>query len=306
MYKKVSESIDSLGIRFQSVAKLYYFDELKIKEIAEVLDIPEGTVKTRLIKIKERLKEQLEYHGITPTKFLSVGFTPFMFEFFQTIAQQNTMPEIDATVMLQQLHKEILAGASIAGIGVSKGVKAIWKKVSLSLGGAAIVTIGFFAFTSSHKLINEVVYPKELTSKNIQVEVLLQEKVNKKDIHIVSKEEEIPFDINKEVVSFVAQKNGDYHIQVKEETKDITIDSMDHMVPTVKEVDMHNDKVKLTLLDDKAGIDYTASYALYNNQRLKIEDNTIYGVFDHDIQVVIYDKVGNYSEYTVKIGEKSL
>lgn len=49
-------------------ATLYYYDDLSIKEIAETLEIPEGTVKSRLAVAREKLyellmKERREVYG---------------------------------------------------------------------------------------------------------------------------------------------------------------------------------------------------------------------------------------------------
>ena len=45
---------------FREVVMLYYFEDLKTKEIARILDIPEGTVKSRLSRARDRLKQRLE------------------------------------------------------------------------------------------------------------------------------------------------------------------------------------------------------------------------------------------------------
>ena len=37
----------------------FYFEEMKIKDIATLLEIPESTVKTRLTKAKKLLKNEL-------------------------------------------------------------------------------------------------------------------------------------------------------------------------------------------------------------------------------------------------------
>ena len=38
---------------------LFYYNDLKISEIAEILEIPEGTVKSRLNNAKAKLYEEL-------------------------------------------------------------------------------------------------------------------------------------------------------------------------------------------------------------------------------------------------------
>ena len=45
--------------RYREVITLYYFEELSIKEICEVLDENENTVKSRLIRGRKILKDML-------------------------------------------------------------------------------------------------------------------------------------------------------------------------------------------------------------------------------------------------------
>lgn len=47
--------VSDLPDDFKSVIILYYFNDLSYKEISEILDIPEGTVKSRLFRGKEIL-----------------------------------------------------------------------------------------------------------------------------------------------------------------------------------------------------------------------------------------------------------
>lgn len=63
--KEVRAAVRSLKEKYRQVILLHYSADLKTKEIAECLGIPENTVKTRLRKAKEILKAGLEekIHG---------------------------------------------------------------------------------------------------------------------------------------------------------------------------------------------------------------------------------------------------
>lgn len=50
----------SLEPVYREVIILYFYERFSIKEISEVLRVPEGTVKSRLARGKKRLKETLE------------------------------------------------------------------------------------------------------------------------------------------------------------------------------------------------------------------------------------------------------
>jgi RNA polymerase sigma-70 factor, ECF subfamily len=52
-------AVMNLPVKYREVIYLFYFEELSIKEIALVIDMNENTVKTRLRRAKELLKEEL-------------------------------------------------------------------------------------------------------------------------------------------------------------------------------------------------------------------------------------------------------
>lgn len=54
------DAIDLLPPSWKTVVILHYFQGMKIKEIAQVMNIPAGSVKAYLFRAKEALKKQLE------------------------------------------------------------------------------------------------------------------------------------------------------------------------------------------------------------------------------------------------------
>ncbi|MFE8696109.1 sigma-70 family RNA polymerase sigma factor [Cytobacillus sp. FJAT-53684] len=58
--EEMKENIYSLPKVYREVIYLYYYDSLKTEEIANVLDIPVNTVKTRLRRAKQRLESMLK------------------------------------------------------------------------------------------------------------------------------------------------------------------------------------------------------------------------------------------------------
>jgi RNA polymerase sigma-70 factor (ECF subfamily) len=53
-------AIMTLPIKYREVIYLFYYEELPIKEIAELTEVGDNTVKTRLRRAKELLKDRLE------------------------------------------------------------------------------------------------------------------------------------------------------------------------------------------------------------------------------------------------------
>lgn len=62
-YEKLYQALDGLGKKQRTTIILYYFNDLSIREIAEVTASLEGTVKTRLFAARRRLRRALEANG---------------------------------------------------------------------------------------------------------------------------------------------------------------------------------------------------------------------------------------------------
>ena len=60
----IKETIECLKEDFKLIVILYYYDNYSIKEISQIVNIPEGTVKSRLSKAREILKQKLEKEEI--------------------------------------------------------------------------------------------------------------------------------------------------------------------------------------------------------------------------------------------------
>jgi RNA polymerase sigma-70 factor, ECF subfamily len=56
----LKEAINSLEEEYRMVVLLYYIQDLPLKEVAVILEQPEGTIKSRLSRARKRLAELLE------------------------------------------------------------------------------------------------------------------------------------------------------------------------------------------------------------------------------------------------------
>jgi RNA polymerase sigma-70 factor (ECF subfamily) len=56
-------TVEMLDGEFRTVTVLFYYEDLSIKEISEVLSLPIGTVKSRLSRARNKLKEMLNIEG---------------------------------------------------------------------------------------------------------------------------------------------------------------------------------------------------------------------------------------------------
>ena len=72
----VRQAVAALPEVFREVVVFRYFEDLSVPEIAQVLDIPEGSVKSRLNRAKERIRLQLSGTVRTDDAFNPNGDTP--------------------------------------------------------------------------------------------------------------------------------------------------------------------------------------------------------------------------------------
>lgn len=59
-WKDIKNAIASLSLQQRVVVVLYYINDLSLQEISEILDVPVGTIKSRLFYGRQALKKYLE------------------------------------------------------------------------------------------------------------------------------------------------------------------------------------------------------------------------------------------------------
>lgn len=57
---QIRGAIKKLSYKYREVIVLFYYEEFSIKEISALLDEPEGTIKNRLHRARQKLKKMLE------------------------------------------------------------------------------------------------------------------------------------------------------------------------------------------------------------------------------------------------------
>jgi RNA polymerase sigma-70 factor (ECF subfamily) len=63
-WKDVHKAVSSLNLQQRVVVVLYYINDLSLQEISEILDVPVGTIKSRLFYGRKALKKYLEADDI--------------------------------------------------------------------------------------------------------------------------------------------------------------------------------------------------------------------------------------------------
>lgn len=79
----------SLSGDIQRTLILFYFDEMSTKEIADALEVPEGTVRSRLNFARNKIKKEvLKYEEESKTKLFVMAALPFLSKLFIKEAEQ--------------------------------------------------------------------------------------------------------------------------------------------------------------------------------------------------------------------------
>ncbi|NYB72740.1 sigma-70 family RNA polymerase sigma factor [Sedimentibacter hydroxybenzoicus DSM 7310] len=55
----VWDAVEKLDEKYRAIIVLFYYDDFSIKHISEILSIPQNTVKTRLLRARQKLKTEL-------------------------------------------------------------------------------------------------------------------------------------------------------------------------------------------------------------------------------------------------------
>ena len=58
-YRRLEE-LDKLSPKYKSVVQLYYYEDLSVEQISQILNISEETVRTRLYRARKELKIEIE------------------------------------------------------------------------------------------------------------------------------------------------------------------------------------------------------------------------------------------------------
>ena len=137
----VRQAISELTDVQQNVLIGYYYNEMKVREIAEAMNIPEGTVMTALHRGRKAMKDKMEaYRRKNGVKLLSAGGSVFtLFAYSEANAQAVSLPLVSEAV--RAMAAQMLSGAA-AGAGGSAVAGALVTKVVVPIAIAAVVAAG--------------------------------------------------------------------------------------------------------------------------------------------------------------------
>ena len=131
---------DTLSFNQYQVVLMFYFNELSIAEIAQALEISEGTVKSRLNSSRAKMKTAIEdYENKSGDKLHGVVVVPFFTTIFKEEAKSLAVPNI--TIKLP--NGQTLATSATKGIatGAKSTVSSIVKATATATVKAKVIAV---------------------------------------------------------------------------------------------------------------------------------------------------------------------
>ena len=156
---------------------LYYYDEMSVKEISEVLSVPQGTILWRLSFARKKIKKEVEkYENDNDTRLFAMGL-PFLTRLFYTEAEQvqiKPMPaSLSAILSASNMNpalgagintaaaSSVKAGAKAASTAVKKGTDSMIKRILIA------IMVGLLVGGAASVILNRTVFKKDTSNNGI-------------------------------------------------------------------------------------------------------------------------------------------
>lgn len=146
--KTILDMVDSLPEEQRTAVILYYYDELSVKEIAEIQGVTEGTVKSRLNYARKAIKASVEsYEKKHNVKLRCAGVLPLLLWLFASDFGASAMSATTAQTVATGVSAATGAKLSLSSL-VKSGTKIVWtlwQKIVAGIAAAAIAIGGTVA-----------------------------------------------------------------------------------------------------------------------------------------------------------------
>lgn len=296
----ILSTLDDMNADWKLTGYLRFFEELSIKEIAEVMDVPSGTVLSRLSRIRLVLKKKLEEQNFTKETCFSALLVPNMIDFCQSSNRMKvTMPLEQNRKTWKEIKKRKSQPKSVNS-GISFINILLVSVVLLPVGVASLKSKDILPNLKGSKQLAEITnvdYLQELTNQPLKIAVETTNN-NYDEIELNGK--------NQTMVT----KNGEYILTLIKDNKvidkkKIIISNVDMDMPIVVEEIVEEDRVILRLEDTDTEIDFSKVAAYENDVKLPIEIDevnkkvTIKKVENMNSILEVPDIVGNVLKVTI-------
>lgn len=305
----VIKAILNLTPSLKSVALLYFYEDLKVEEIAEVLHISANLVSVRINRAKKQMKQFLQEKEVTPSIYRYDGFIPYVIPAIGMWASETALPF--EQIQLAYTSLELATGASLLSASslsdsVSIATKAVATKGVILASSVLVGVVGVTYFTQTSDQVDavsvritEVIYNEEFTNKPIEVSV--------------------EADGDYDYLSIDGQKgnqiveNGKYVIQIMGaskvlDQKEIEIKNIDKTPPQCIKQEVVGTQIILGFQDELSSIDKNSIMLNGSKQGFQFDELKQEVVIDYDmlsnLHLEVSDLAGNYTDVLIDMVEE--
>lgn len=143
----IGEILDVLSEEQRIAVGMFYFDNMSIKEIAEILAVSENTVKSRLNYARKKIEAEVKALEKKGTKLYSLAPIPFLLWLFKS--EQTYAAEVPASIIWNGVQAGgVTAGSTVAAATAKTGMKAVLTKAIAGAAAAAVVGTGVVVYSN--------------------------------------------------------------------------------------------------------------------------------------------------------------
>lgn len=171
--KAMEEILYKLPDEQRLVVLMFYFQELSIKEIAQILDCSENTVKSRLNYAKKKIKTEVEELEKKGHKLYGMAPLPLFLWFIRKMAKESSVPKALSSSITKALSTSAITASSGAVAGtVAKTGLTLAHKIIIGVVATAVAVTGTVAGVTKLKDVSSTPEetPTEMTNQSAEAD----------------------------------------------------------------------------------------------------------------------------------------
>lgn len=321
--KILAELIGKLTPALQTTLLFRYYENLKIHQIAEIMDCPKGTVKSRLNTAKRQLKVLIDKEGRGDILFVAAMGLVLKKAFTYYAKGMGMDPQAAFQVLIQACSENGISTSARfhprpPGSAASGNLAA--PVAAMAGGSVGLAVLGITVFSAP--VVENITIknpPEHYTNQSVEIAATISAPLHMlSDVYVkdgsgkmvsvtLSGEDQADFTVN---------QNGNYTVYVvsknnKMAEKEIRVDCIDKAAPGLSSYEYTKTEVILKVEDALSGVDYQKVYGeTEDGERIEpvsCDNKTGTVVFpfpQKPFRLFLTDMAGNVSTFKVKIVKK--